>query len=121
MASARGKKLTNAPASWDDIQDLALSINGYEVAGDDGCGKLANALSESYGTIGDRAFAEVSTSNIRCALFFEQRRWWHFGEEPGPEATAYILALVTELARRNGIPWLWDQVAASRNRQRSAP
>lgn len=30
----------------------------------------------------------------------------------------YILALVTELGKRNGIPWLWEQVKQYRDRER---
>jgi hypothetical protein len=118
VATARGKKTAKAPDSWDDIQQLALSIDGYEVAGGERCGALANALAEQYHRVGSAAFSEVSTEDIRCALFFEQRRWRHFGEEPDGRAMGYILALVTELGKRNGIPWLWDQVKQYRDRER---
>jgi len=32
----------------------------------------------------------------------------------------YVLALVAELGRRNGVPWLWEQVKQYRDRERGS-
>ena len=106
---------TKAPASWREIQHLALSINGYAVAGDDACGAMANALDGSYKREGPAALAKLSTEHLRCALFYEQRRWRHFGEVPNDDAMSYIRAIVGELGRREGIEWLWARVKEGRS------
>ena len=55
-SQAKGTPASESGApGWRDIEELALSINGYEVAGDDRCGELANVLSERYVSAGKAA------------------------------------------------------------------
>ena len=82
-------------ASWDEIQTFALTFNGYEAYGTEECGRLANALSDSFQQTGRLPRDLV---HLRSALFFEQRRFRHFGFEPDERAMHYIRALVTEIA-----------------------
>ena len=78
-----------------DVTDLfslwyyALTVNGYRYApahlGVD-CGDLANQRLDVYRQTGKWA---GTFPELRCCLFFEQRRWRHFGEDPeGKELTA---------------------------------
>lgn len=74
-------------ASLDEIWLFALTFDGYGHCGSFGdCAEIANARRHD------------SLTNIRVCLFFEQRRWRHFGTEPESEDLAYFRYLV-ELIR----------------------
>lgn len=76
-------------AEWDEIQEFALTFNGYEFWGSfEKCADMANARRRG------------SPSEIRTCLFFEQRRWRHFGEDPDAEAMIYIRELVDQIRAR---------------------
>lgn len=76
-------------ASWDVIQDFALSFAGYKIHGSyEKCAEIANAQRRE------------SLSDVRTCLFFEQRRWRHIGEEPDDETLLYIRSLVEEIRTR---------------------
>lgn len=81
--------LTDIPADDADLDDLirfAHTFNGYDAFGGfDACADIANA--------GDHS----SLSHLRACLFFEARRWRHFGEDPGPESLAYWHELVRKI------------------------
>jgi len=68
--------------NWDDLQVLALSINGYELSEAlelGHCGDIANALAENYQSTGKW---EGNSLELWLCLFFEQRRWRHYGYSP---------------------------------------
>lgn len=81
--------IPGADADWLTIGRFALSFDGYEVHGSsEACAKIAN--SRRAGTLRD----------LRTCLFFEQRRWRHFAEEPDREAMEYIRSLVEQIRDR---------------------
>ena len=65
-------------SSWDVIQKFALTFNGYEEIGEDECGVIANKRSPS------------TLSEMRGCLFYEQRRFRHFDQEPEKDSLIYI-------------------------------
>lgn len=81
---------------------FALSFNGYEEISTDGCGKLANRVQQEFrqdaGSLGNYGLTE-----LRASLFFEQRRFHHFGWNPGPNELTYIRALLEAIRRKAGI------------------
>lgn len=81
--------LSNIPipdASWDEIEEFALTFDGYNVWGSfDICAEIANARRHE------------SLTDLRTCLFFEQRRWRHFGENPDEKTMDYIRGLVEEI------------------------
>ena len=78
--------IPNPDASWDEIEEFALTFDGYNVWGSfDRCAEIANTRSHE------------SLSDLRTCLFFEQRRWRHFGENPDEETMVYIRGLVEEI------------------------
>jgi len=87
-----GLTATNIPspkAHWRTITKFALSFNGYEYWGSsEKCAKIANSRR-------DRTLAE-----LRTCLFFEQRRWRHFGEKPDKEAMKYIRDLIEKICKK---------------------
>jgi len=88
--------------NWDDLQVLALSINGYELSEAlelGHCGDIANALAENYQSTGKW---EGNSLELWLCLFFEQRRWRHYGYSPedSEDAWSTILALYTALKQQ---------------------
>lgn len=78
-------------ADWEAIAPLALSFNGYAYS--EKCGELANAMAAAFAR--DHRFSgALSLDDLRACLFFEQRRWRHFGEIPDEHAMAYIHRLI---------------------------
>ena len=58
-------------ADWSVISQFALTLNSYEAWGSlEKCAEIANA--HRHGSL----------TELRTCLFFEQRRWHHFGYEP---------------------------------------
>jgi len=70
-------------AKWREIAAFALSSDGYlAIGGFDELAELANARTHR------------TLSEARACLFFEQRRWRHFGEEPDANAMEYVRSLL---------------------------
>ena len=90
--------LPSASAEWHEIGKFALSFNGYERWGSFGkCAERANGGAELYRTEG---VLPTSLTELRTCLFFEQRRWRHFGLEPDEEEMDYIHALVERIREK---------------------
>ncbi len=81
--------LPPAEADWGRIAKFALTFNGYTVLGSfEKCAEIANAQRHS------------SLTDLRTCLFFEQRRWRHFGEHPDDDAMAYIRRVLGQIRDR---------------------
>jgi len=82
-------KLENIPnpdASWQDIIPFASSFNGYRMHGSrSACAKIANAQRD--GTL----------TELRTCLFFEFRRYNHFGCDPDKEDMCYIREIIRKI------------------------
>jgi hypothetical protein len=79
-------------AGWREIGKYALSFDGYEAWGSfEKCAEVANRLLDAY--LSDGALPD-SLDELRTCLFFEQRRWRHYGYDPDEEAMRYIGALL---------------------------
>jgi hypothetical protein len=90
--------LTDLGAIW----QYALTVGGYNYARQQlavECGDLANERRQRYSEAGKW---EGGFEELRCCLFFEQRRYRHFGEDPEGEDLAAILALHRAICER------WD-------------
>ena len=82
-ADLRPVHLPAPDASWEAIGEFALTFDGYAECGSfEACAEIANAKGRD------------SMRDLRACLFFEQRRWRHFGEEPDAAAMADIRGLV---------------------------
>jgi len=77
-----------ADASVGELLEFAHSYDGYEECGSfERCAEVARQKQQN--TLG----------NARACLFFEARRWRHFGEDPDAEAMVYWRALVEAIRR----------------------
>ena len=86
------RDIPSPKAEWRQIGKFALTFNGYEHWGSfEKCGEIGNRWEKVY-TEGQTL--PGSLTDLRTCLFFEQRRWRHFGWEPDEEAMRYIRALV---------------------------
>lgn len=78
-----------AQAPWQAIQEFALTFDGYGYWGSfERCAEIANRREHD------------SLIKLRTRLFFEQRRWRHFGEEPDGEALAYIHGIIEAIREK---------------------
>jgi len=81
--------LTCIPASdanWRSIAEFAHSFNGYSAWGSfEKCAEIASA--RRNGTL----------TELRTCLFFEERRWHHFGELPDEQAMDYIGGVLSKI------------------------
>ena len=74
-------------SGYKEIERFALTFNGYEVPN---CADIANSRSAK------------SLTELRAALFFEQRRYRHFGHPPEGDDLEYVRSLVQEITVRVG-------------------
>jgi hypothetical protein len=76
-------------ADWNAIQQFALTFDGYKHWGSfERCAEIANAR------------AARTLTELRTCLFFEQRRWRHFGDAPDDESMHYIRELLEAVRAR---------------------
>lgn len=61
------------------------------------CGDFANQLKENWQRTGQLL---QTLSHLRCCLFFEQRRYHHFGSSPEGENADYISALLQAIREK---------------------
>jgi len=79
-------------AGWHEIGKFALTFDGYDHWGSfEKCAEVGNRWAEAYA---ERQALPDSLTDLRTCLFFEQRRWRHYGWDPDEEAMRYIRALV---------------------------
>lgn len=94
--------LPAAGADADEFERFALTTNGYKRLGTfRRCANLGNATIARWRETGE---LPASLRDLRCALFFEQRRWRHFGEEFDEETLAYARALVEAMREIVTVP-----------------
>jgi hypothetical protein len=83
-------------ASWNEITAFAARFDGYAHYGNGQLGELANDAAAHWGESG-RVESILTLDQLRGCLFFEYRRFHHFGHVPGTSDTPYIRALVESL------------------------
>jgi hypothetical protein len=85
-------------AEWDALQIFALTFNGYDQWGSsEKCAELSNqclALHRKEGVLPE------TLKELRTCLFYEQRRWRHFGDDPDSPTLVYLRALIEAIRVR---------------------
>ena len=93
-ADLRRSDVPSIDAPWSAIFEFALTFDGYNALGGNGpCGDFANETEAHYLKTGSLP-SDLDLTRLRSCLFFEQRRWRHFGEIPHDEAREYFGALL---------------------------
>jgi hypothetical protein len=75
--------------SWDAVADFALSYDGHAYWAD--LPELANRVLQRWTR---SRLLPGTLDELRGCLFYEQRRWHHFGEEPAGRSAEYVWAIV---------------------------
>jgi hypothetical protein len=84
-----------------DINEFALTYNAYSrVGGARTVAQIGNGARARYRN--DGTFPD-DLDELRAALFFEQRRYHHFGEGPDGADLEYIENLVGAIRRISGV------------------
>jgi hypothetical protein len=82
-------RIPDSTADWHAISRFALTFDGYTVSGSfERCAEIAN--NHCCSTLTD----------LRTCLFFEQRRWRHFADDPDPRAMVYIHEVVRNIREK---------------------
>ena len=82
----------------ESIWEYALTVNGYEYAKPNlgvECADLANQKLNAFESSG---IWTGSFEELRCCLFYEQRRWHHFGTDPSGDQLLALQALVLAIS-----------------------
>jgi hypothetical protein len=80
-------------ASWREIAPFALTFNAYNrLGGLEPAAAIANSKARNP--------VDCTLTELRAALFFEHRRYHHFGGDPDTAAMVHIHALVEEIRVR---------------------
>ena len=80
------ESIPSPTAQLDALSEFALSFDGYEYWGSfEKCADIVGARRHS------------TLTELRTCLFFEQRRWHHFGEPPDDEGLEYIRELIEKI------------------------
>jgi hypothetical protein len=80
--SLQFSEIPSPEADYFDISEFALTFDGYEFPD---CAEMANS------------HCAYTLSEMRAVLFFEQRRFRHFGYYPTGEDLEYIKTLIQEI------------------------
>lgn len=96
-----------------DIARFALAFDGYQALGDR-IGDLANAAKNEWS---ENGVLPQGLIELRSCLFFEQRRYRHFGSDPDEADMPYIHALVEAIRAHassagSGRDDLFDEILA---------
>lgn len=90
----------NPGAPWEQIIEFAHTFDAYEALGSfEASAEIANSRRHE------------SLTDLRTCLFFEARRWRHFGEDPEGEDLAYIQSVVEKI-RAKVSRWIATDFAA---------
>jgi hypothetical protein len=91
-------ELADLPApeeDWSRINSFALTFNGYDHWGSfEACGEVAERWQQAFTREGS---LPPTLTELRTCLFFEQRRWRHYGYAPEETAMIYIRSLMAEI------------------------
>jgi hypothetical protein len=92
--------LVPAPdALWYEVWEFALAYNAYDRQGHEAAGELGNAVLRKWNA---RNELPSDLDTARAALFFEQRRYHHFGADPTGESERYVRSLVERIRELSG-------------------
>jgi hypothetical protein len=92
-SALREEQLPQRGASWREIAPFARTFNAYNKFG--GHKPVADIANRKA-----RKPSDCTLTELRAALFFEQRRFNHLGWEPDAAAMVHIHALVEEIRAR---------------------
>ncbi len=91
----RSAPIPGRGAPWEAVEEFALSYDGYGYWS--GLAELAGRSVQGWTR---HRSLPGSLDELRACLFYEQRRWHHYGQEPCGRAADYLGALLEAVAER---------------------
>lgn len=88
-----------ATASWQTIVGFAHTMDGDKAIGRKECAQLANRVKSEF-SVNASSIETLSLTELRLCLFFEQRRFNHFGHEPQDTDRIFINALLEAIQNK---------------------
>src|ERR1700693_3187820 len=102
ISSLRGSDVPSQKATWDAIEQFALTFSGYDWAGSfEKCSDVANSTRKAYERLLECRLPKLTLNELRCCLFFEHRISHHAGHDPSGADLVYVRALVADI--RDGV------------------
>ena len=80
-------------APWQELELFTLTFNGYEAFPDEACADLANKVIDEFSKSA-KILENLTLTELRACLFFEQRRYRHSDDVPDAGGLIYIGALL---------------------------
>ena len=90
---------------WQAISEYALTVDGYTYAQEHDVGDIGDLANSRLGEYRKTGKWHGTFEELRLCLFFEQRRWRHFGEVPDADNLQAIQALYEAICEA------WDREA----------
>ncbi|MCX6304066.1 MAG: hypothetical protein NT040_03770 [Bacteroidetes bacterium] len=84
-------------SDYSQIADFALTFDGYNKIKD--IALFANKVVAAFQN-GHAIVVKLTLTELRACLFYEQRRYRHFGEDPEGKDRDYINIIVLEIIKR---------------------
>jgi hypothetical protein len=88
-ARLRTHEIPDRSDSWDAVSSFSLSYDGYAYWDD-----VSELATRSIRNWTRHHTLPATVDEVRGCLFYEQRRWHHFGEEPNGRGAHYLWALL---------------------------
>jgi len=85
-------------ASWHTIAVFAQTMDSYKAIGQKECGQLANRVRSEFKNNAP-SVGRLSLTELRLCLFFEQRRFNHFGYAPQGADRLFINTLLEAIQK----------------------
>src|SRR5579863_7070052 len=86
-------------ASWHTIVGFAQTIDGYKAIGHEECAQLGNRVKSEFST-NAASIEALSLTELRFCLFFEQRRFNHYGHAPEGADRIFVNALLDAIRKK---------------------
>ena len=90
-------QIPSLDSDYSTIARFALTFDGYSRIKD--IALFANKIVAEFHN-DHSVMAKLTLTELRVCLFYEQRRYHHFGEDPDGEDRDYINALLLEITKR---------------------
>jgi len=84
-------------SNWMELQEYSLNFNAYEYWGS--LEKVAEIANQHYKRYEKDGVISNNIEVLRTSLFFEQRRYRHFGYDPEPETMEYLRTIIKKIKK----------------------
>jgi hypothetical protein len=98
-ADLSARSVPSDEATFAEVSWFAASFDGYAFLELESLAAVANTMRDYFIRLGFTP-PDLDLDTLRACLFFEYRRFHHFGHGPGVKDALYLRALITAIRRR---------------------